>query len=66
MFGTNYRTPKAAAYRRSMIVHYVPCDICLGDVCGDYAVGKDFCRFNHDDCAGGGLYDDGVFCHYCR
>ena len=66
MFGPNYRTPESVMYRRSMITHYVPCVECATDVCGDYGVGKDLCRFNHDDCSGGDLYDDGVFCHYCR
>jgi len=66
MFGPNYRTPEASMYRRRMIAHYVPCTECATDVCGDYAAGKDTCRYLHDDCNGGGKFDDGVFCHYCR
>ena len=66
MFGPNYRTTAAVMFRRAMTGHYVPCAECAKDVCGQYAVGKDLCGFNYDDCAGGDLYDDGVFCHYCR
>ena len=66
MFGPNYRTLPAVMYRRGMVAHYVPCVECATDVCDDYAAGKEHCRFNHDDCAGGALYDGEVFCHYCR
>jgi hypothetical protein len=66
MFGVTYTTPEATAYRAAMIAHYVKCDECGGTVCGDYAAGKDSCRYAHEDCFGGVKLEDGVYCHYCR
>ena len=66
MFGPNYRTLPVLMFRRNLIAHYVPCVECARDVCDDYAAGREYCRYNHDDCAGGDLYDGEVFCHYCR
>ncbi len=66
MFGPNYRTLPVLMFRRNLIAHYVPCVECARDVCDDYAAGREYCRYNHDDCAGGDLYDGEVFCYYCR
>ncbi len=66
MFGANYNTPTAMAYRRSMTAHYVKLVECVGTVCGDFAVGIVLWRYAHDDCFSGDKYDDGVFCGYCR
>ena len=66
MFGANYNTPVAKAYRWGMMAHYVKCDECGETVCGDYATGKNLCRYAHDDCFSGDKYDDGVFCGVCR
>jgi hypothetical protein len=66
MFGATYTTPEAMAYRAAMMAHYVKCDECGGNVCGDYIAGRHSCHYAHEDCFGGGKFDDGVFCHYCR
>ncbi len=66
MFAANYNTLQNQTYRAGLQAHYVKCDECGGTVCGDYASGKDLCRYAHDDCFGGDKADDGVFCHYCR
>jgi len=48
-----------------MAHHYVQCDECEQTVCGFYAKGDEFCRYHHDDCAGGELVDGKVLCSFC-
>ena len=65
MFHADYYTPEAQFRRAQMAHHYVPCDECGGTVCGFYAKGNEFCRYHHDDCAGGELVDSKVLCGMC-
>tara|TARA_R110002020_G_scaffold231678_2_gene442880 strand:- start:367 stop:570 length:204 start_codon:yes stop_codon:yes gene_type:complete len=66
MFGPDYNTMESRMLRANMAAHYVKCDVCRwNNVCGFYAKGDEFCRYHHDDCAGGELVDGKVMCGYC-
>jgi len=65
MFHADFYTPEAHIRRVMMAHHYVQCDECEKTVCGFYAKGDEFCRYHHDDCAGGELVDGKVLCSFC-
>jgi len=61
---------KAMAFREAQQRHYVKCAACGETVCGDYAAGKESCRFMHEDCWSGetilaGTDSERILCGFC-